>query len=120
MKNNVYGLTSMIINENGDKVKDGTLLFINKERAEEYLSNVNQMQANTNSLIFMKGSVRSHYEHDQWYTVSDTIADFVRTKIRFFVRNIDIHTRELPENMHEDVVLSEQIQLIKTDTEVKE
>lgn len=106
MRNQVYGLVSMVILPSGEKVKDGTLLFSNKEKADKFLEFVSHLGKQTQVGTHMKGSNVSHYEHGQEYIVSNSIADFVNTKSCFFVSQIEKHLLDAPIEASKDVVLS--------------
>lgn len=115
MKNKVYGLVSMVISPEGVITKDGTLLFPNKERADNFLKFVNDASAQNQKTTHLRGSSRSHYEHGQEYIVSNSIAEFVHTKKTFFVSEIANHIVEnIIEDTSQDVAIS-QISLIEAD-----
>ncbi len=99
MKNKVYGLVSMVISPDGVIVRDGTLLFPNKEKAEHFLQFVRDISKQNQSSTHMRGSSRSHYEQDREYIVNNTIAENVHNKRSFFVSQIHQH---LIENIEEE------------------
>lgn len=98
MKNKVYGLKSMVILPTGEIERDGTLLFPNKEKADKFLAFVSHMANNTKQQHQMRGTKSSHYEHDQEYVVTNSLAEFVHTKTHFFVSRIGIHLLENQQN----------------------
>lgn len=115
MKNKVYGLVSMVVSPEGVVTKDGTLLFPNKERADNFLEFVSDISTQSHSSTHMRGSSRSLYEHGQEYIVTNSLAEFVHTKKTFFVSEIANHIVDnIIDEPSKDVVIG-QISFVKTD-----